>query len=425
MAEDAGPAPVFAPATRAQVARLLTLDTDSPASVVSCVARARERGRTMRDVISTEMWEALNSFYLLARALRPRRRRCRPARTRSTRRSRSAARCSGACSTGRCCATRAAPSWRPAAASRRPTWCCGCCASRSRRAPRDGDPPGATRPRRWRCCTPSAASRPTAARSARAPTVGAGRALPALRLRLPGVGRLVGRGAGAPRSTAADAQPRSSPPVLRLGRLIADLELQRRAPDAGPAVESRSWSGCRTSWSWSIVTSTRAILRSPRWPPFTSDGARRADGRHELRDPLPHRVRATTPRSSTTSTRCASSRTGNGRQRCDEFGVRLTPEVRLHRHTDYFGTEVVEFEVSRPHRAADDRRPRAREHQGRRPSRRRATWEALADPAYREAGGEFLLQTDDAPGHPVLARAARPTRRRRPRRWPPCCSSPS
>jgi uncharacterized alpha-E superfamily protein len=33
--------------------------------------------------------------------------------------------------------------------------------------------------------------------------------------------------------TAADAQPRSSPPVLRLGRLIADLELQRRAPDAG------------------------------------------------------------------------------------------------------------------------------------------------------------------------------------------------
>jgi uncharacterized alpha-E superfamily protein len=49
---------------RAEVARLLTLDADSPASIVSCVARARERGRTLRDVISTEMWEALNSFYL-------------------------------------------------------------------------------------------------------------------------------------------------------------------------------------------------------------------------------------------------------------------------------------------------------------------------------------------------------------------------
>ncbi|MCL2419148.1 MAG: alpha-E domain-containing protein [Conexibacteraceae bacterium] len=49
---------------RAEIAPLLTLDTDDPASVVSCVYRARERARTLRDVISTEMWEALNSFYL-------------------------------------------------------------------------------------------------------------------------------------------------------------------------------------------------------------------------------------------------------------------------------------------------------------------------------------------------------------------------
>jgi transglutaminase-like putative cysteine protease len=31
-----------------------------------------------------------------------------------------------------------------------------------------------------------------------------------------------------------------------------------------------------------------------------------------------------------------------------------------------------------------------------------STWEALSDPGYREAGGEFLLQTDDAPGDPRL-----------------------
>jgi uncharacterized alpha-E superfamily protein len=61
--EEAAP-PDPEPLGRGEVARLLTLDTDSPASVVSCVARARERGRTLRDVISTEMWEALNSFYL-------------------------------------------------------------------------------------------------------------------------------------------------------------------------------------------------------------------------------------------------------------------------------------------------------------------------------------------------------------------------
>jgi uncharacterized alpha-E superfamily protein len=49
---------------RAEIAPLLTLDTTSPSSVVSCVYRARERARTLRDVISTEMWEALNGFYL-------------------------------------------------------------------------------------------------------------------------------------------------------------------------------------------------------------------------------------------------------------------------------------------------------------------------------------------------------------------------
>src|ERR1700744_1914871 len=92
---------------------------------------------------------------------------------------------------------------------------------------------------------------------------------------------------------------------------------------------------------------------------------------------------------------------GNGRQRCDEFGVRLTPEVRLHRHTDYFGTEVVEFEVSRPHRQLSiDVRARVSTKPS--PEPPSATWEALADPNYREAGGEFLLQTDDAPEHPVL-----------------------
>ena len=92
---------------------------------------------------------------------------------------------------------------------------------------------------------------------------------------------------------------------------------------------------------------------------------------------------------------------GNGRQRCDEFGVRLTPEVRLHRHTDYFGTEVVEFEVSRPHRHLTiDVRARASTKASADPPQ--ATWEALRDSSYREAGGEFLLQTDDAPGHPGL-----------------------
>ncbi|MFZ0385408.1 MAG: transglutaminase family protein [Solirubrobacteraceae bacterium] len=90
------------------------------------------------------------------------------------------------------------------------------------------------------------------------------------------------------------------------------------------------------------------------------------------------------------------------RQRCDEFSVRLTPEVRLHRHTDYFGTEVVEFEISRPHRhlTIDVRARVSTQPYVQAPP---STWQELDDPAYREAGGEFLLQSDDSPGDPVLA----------------------
>jgi transglutaminase-like putative cysteine protease len=92
---------------------------------------------------------------------------------------------------------------------------------------------------------------------------------------------------------------------------------------------------------------------------------------------------------------------GTGRQRCDEFSVRLAPEVRLHRHTDYFGTEVVEFEISQPHRHLTiDVRARVTTRPA--PEPPSTTWETLRDPSYREAGGEFLLQTDDAPEHPAL-----------------------
>ena len=51
VAEAAGHAPPGM-LGRHEIAPLLTLDTDSPASVVSCVYRARERARTLRDVIS-------------------------------------------------------------------------------------------------------------------------------------------------------------------------------------------------------------------------------------------------------------------------------------------------------------------------------------------------------------------------------------
>lgn len=49
---------------RDDVLAALTLDPDNPASVIACTARAREGARTVRDVVSTEMWEAINTTNL-------------------------------------------------------------------------------------------------------------------------------------------------------------------------------------------------------------------------------------------------------------------------------------------------------------------------------------------------------------------------
>jgi uncharacterized alpha-E superfamily protein len=231
LGEGAARGPVPATSARVQVARLLTLDTDNPASVVSCVARARERGRTMRDVISTEMWEALNSFYLLL-----------------GRYDLQAALQSGPYSFYQEVKEHCALFWGLLdrtllrdegrafleAGGRIEE------ADMILRMLRVAIPAG-----------PLEEGHETEAlallhavggfqayrRAVRvAPTVG-----PVIRFLLfdsayPGsVASSVEALSAA--LTAADAQPRSSPPVLRLGRLIADLELQRRAPDAGGALE--------------------------------------------------------------------------------------------------------------------------------------------------------------------------------------------
>jgi len=216
------------------VAPLLTLDTDSPASVVSCVARARERGRTMRDVISTEMWEALNSFYLLL-----------------GRYDLEAALQTGPYSFYQEVKEHCALFW----------------GLLDRTLLRDEgraflEAGGRIEEadmvlRMLRVALPSGAldEDPPALETealALLHAVGGFQAYrravrvaptmdPVVRFLLfnsayPGsVASSIEALAAA--LTAADDQPRSSPPVLRLGRLIADLELQRRAPDAGGEIE--------------------------------------------------------------------------------------------------------------------------------------------------------------------------------------------
>jgi len=46
------------------VIRFLTFDRDYPNSIIRCLAAARENGRSIREIISSEMWEHLNNFYL-------------------------------------------------------------------------------------------------------------------------------------------------------------------------------------------------------------------------------------------------------------------------------------------------------------------------------------------------------------------------
>jgi uncharacterized alpha-E superfamily protein len=58
-----------APARRDDVVRMLTTDAENPVSIVSCVNAAREGARTLRDTIPAEIWESINTFDLQLRRL--------------------------------------------------------------------------------------------------------------------------------------------------------------------------------------------------------------------------------------------------------------------------------------------------------------------------------------------------------------------
>src|ERR1043165_1992180 len=55
-------------ATQRNVIRFLTFDAENPNSILSCLRAARENARTVREIISSEMWIQLNKFYLMVNA---------------------------------------------------------------------------------------------------------------------------------------------------------------------------------------------------------------------------------------------------------------------------------------------------------------------------------------------------------------------
>lgn len=58
----------FATPTRENVIKFLTFEPDNPNSIVSCLRAARESARTIRESISPEMWEQVNTCYLMVNA---------------------------------------------------------------------------------------------------------------------------------------------------------------------------------------------------------------------------------------------------------------------------------------------------------------------------------------------------------------------
>jgi len=50
------------------VVRFLAIDDDNPNSILACVNAARENARTVREIISSEMWEQVNKFYHMVQA---------------------------------------------------------------------------------------------------------------------------------------------------------------------------------------------------------------------------------------------------------------------------------------------------------------------------------------------------------------------
>jgi len=58
----------YGKATRETVIRFLTFDGENPNSILSCLRASRENARTVREVISREMWEQVNKFYLMVTA---------------------------------------------------------------------------------------------------------------------------------------------------------------------------------------------------------------------------------------------------------------------------------------------------------------------------------------------------------------------
>src|SRR6186997_204927 len=60
----------YGTATQRNVIQFLMFDPENGNSIRSCLRAARENARSVREIISSEMWEQLNEFYLMVHSER-------------------------------------------------------------------------------------------------------------------------------------------------------------------------------------------------------------------------------------------------------------------------------------------------------------------------------------------------------------------
>ena len=59
----------YGTATADNVVQFLAFDSDYSNSITSCLRLARENARSVREIISSEMWERVNAFYLMVKEI--------------------------------------------------------------------------------------------------------------------------------------------------------------------------------------------------------------------------------------------------------------------------------------------------------------------------------------------------------------------
>lgn len=57
----------YSVASQANVVQFLAFDESNPNSILSCLRNARENARTIREIITSSMWQQLNEFYIFVR----------------------------------------------------------------------------------------------------------------------------------------------------------------------------------------------------------------------------------------------------------------------------------------------------------------------------------------------------------------------